>query len=156
MSTSTLPPIRSNVPVKAPSHDPAWMVQCAWSVLRLKRLQELTRDTISELESLPRPVDVEPEPEPAFAAPVESPPRLAPLNWRDPVVEALRACCEELRDASGMSGAHDDRAEHCKAVHDYMQQQSPTWSATFTRALAEYRRAAAVALEANFARQAVA
>lgn len=156
MSASTMPPIpaRSVAPVKAPSHDPSCVVQRAWSVLRLAPLQELIRVTIAELQTLPRPVPIDPGPE--GASPVAGPSSLTPTHQRDPVVEALRACCDELRDASGMSGAHDDRVEHCQAVRDYMQQHSPTWAATFTRALAEYRRTAAVALEASFARTAAA
>jgi hypothetical protein len=54
-----------------------------------------------------------------------------------------------------MSGAHRDRIEHCQSLRDYMQQHPHAWSAAFTRALDEYRRTAAVALEARFARTAV-
>ena len=69
--------------------------------------------------------------------------------------DALQICCEELREASGMSGAGSEHIEHCRAVREYMLQH-PTWSLAFTRALEDYRRTAAVALEANVARAAAA
>lgn len=143
-------PIRAAV-VKAPPHDPTCVVQRAWSVFRLERLQELISLTITDLQSLPRPEPIATEPE-GGTLHLPTP----HLFERDPVVEALRACCDELREASGMSGAHTDRAQHCQLMCDYMQQQPPAWSLIFTRALDEYRRAAAVALEASFARAAVA
>jgi hypothetical protein len=125
-------------------HDPAWLVQRAWSVLRLPRLQELIRATIADLQSLPPPGQLG----------RESTSATRPAC--DPVAEALRACCEELRDASGMPGAEADRADHCRAVRAYMQQEPLAWSETFVEALNGYRRAATRALERAFARAAAA
>jgi hypothetical protein len=128
------PPLAStSEPSELAYHDPAWLVQRAWSVYRLARLQELIRLTISDLHAISLP-DV-PSSQPAKAA-----------NG-DPVAEALRACCEELRDASGMLGAEEARAQHCRAVRDYMAQRSTEWADTFTHALHEYRKAASRRLE---------
>lgn len=121
-------------------HDPTWVIQCAWSVFRLARLQELIRLTIVDLQSLPRPEPPEDE-------------LAAHRLQRDPVAEALKACCEELRDASGMGGA--GRAQHCELVRAYMQQQPAAWSESFAEALDKYRRAATLALESAFARAAI-
>ena len=121
-------------------HDPTWVIQCAWSVFRLARLQELIRLTIVDLQSLPRPEPLDDE-------------LAAHRLQRDPVAEALKACCEELRDASGMGGA--GRAQHCELVRAYMQQQPAAWSESFAEALDKYRRAATLALESAFARAAI-
>jgi hypothetical protein len=120
-------------------HEPAWLVQCAWSEFRLPRLQELIRVTIRDLQTLPRPATIGSEP-------------VSARPEGDPVVEALRACCEELRDASGMPGAAADRARHCLAVRGYMVHQPAAWADAFTQALEEYRRAATLALEIAFGR----
>jgi hypothetical protein len=120
--------------------DPAWVVQRAWSVFPLPRLQELIRTTIVDLQSLPQPESLDREPVSATRPEC------------DPVAEALRACCEELRDASGMEGAEADRARHCKAVRVYIEQQPQAWSEAFTKALDGYRRAATSALEHAFTR----
>jgi len=115
-------------------------VQRAWSVFRLKRLQELIRLTISDLQSLPTSGHI----------PVDRTP--SDGSGADPVVEACRACCEELRWASGMDGAEADRARHCREVREHLASQPPGWSATFTEALNTYRRAATSALEMTFAK----
>lgn len=135
-SVATLPPV---APVPA-GHDPSWLIQRAWSVYRLPRLQELVRQTIADLGSRPPP-ELSNEPEAALHG-----------AERDPVVEALRACCEELREAAGTPGAETDRARHCLAVSDYIQGQPLAWGEAFTDALGKYRRAAASALEAAFSR----
>lgn len=171
-------PIRApDMAVKKPAHDPAWVVQRAWSMFRLPQLQELVELTIADLHQLPRPElprlelvapeELSPEllnpeliraellgPELVASAPTASP-ATANAAERDPVSDALSACCNELRDAAGITGARTDRIEHCQVVFDYMQQQPPTWSLAFTRALEEYRRAAAVALENTLARTTV-
>lgn len=64
----------------------------------------------------------------------------------DPVMEALRACSEELRDASGMAGSQVARAAHCTLVRHYTSQQPAAWGKTFTAALERYRHAACAAL----------
>ena len=133
----------STVPPEAVHHDPVWLVQRAWSEFRLPRLQQLVQTTIVDLCSLPPPglgID---------AAQADD-------TQRDPVAEALRACCEELRDASGMPGAEADRARHCREVRDYIVQQPMAWSDAFTEALQEYRKAAVSALESTFRKTAAA
>jgi len=157
MSASTSPPIPMDAPAKIPPpHDPSSVVQRAWSVLRLTRLQEVVQLTIVELQSLPRPEPIEPGP--AGASSLSKPSSVTQADWNErlPAVDALRACCDELREASGMSGAHSERIEHLRAVRQYMQQQPSAWSAAFRRALEEYRRAAAVALQTRVARAAAA
>jgi hypothetical protein len=124
----------------APYHDPVWVVQRAWSVFRLPRLQGLIQIIIADLKALPAPEVV-----------VRDLPEIDRVGC-DPVAEALRACCEELRDASGIPGAEADRARHCREVRDYIAHQPPAWSETFAEALQEYRKAAARALESAFGR----
>jgi hypothetical protein len=68
----------------------------------------------------------------------------------DPILEALRACSEELRDASGMPGSTVARTAHCQLVRRYISQQPPAWGDTFAAALDQYRRAACTALLAAF------
>jgi hypothetical protein len=121
-------------------HDPAWIVQRAWSTFRLPRLQELIRQTIADLHSL--------NPRELLGREVVVPEG----SDCDPVAEALKACCEELRDASGMAGAAAERATHCRTVRCYMEQQPAAWSETFEEALGKYRRAASRGLQAQFAR----
>lgn len=127
-----------------PYHDPVWVVQRAWSVFRLPRLQELVRLTIVDLQALPPPQLV-----------LRDFPRGDRVSC-DPVAEALRACCEELRDASGIAGAEADCDRHRREVRDYIARQPPAWSEMFAEALHEYRRAAARALETTFSKTAVA
>lgn len=135
-------------PLPGEYHDPAWLVRRAWSSYRLPGLQAVIRATIGELQELP-PGDVlgrdfaTPEPTPA--------PRLP-----DPILEALRACSEELRDASGMAGSNVARAAHCSQVRRYISQQPPVWGTTFASALDKYRRAACAALLAAFQQKSTA
>ena len=158
MSALTPIPTRAGVTPKPTPRDPAAVVQRAWSILRLTRLQELVRLTIAELESFPQPEPIELAPADASqpsrpSSPLPVPSKL--LSQTSPAEDALQICCEELREASGMSGAGSEHIEHCRAVREYMLQH-PTWSLAFTRALEDYRRTAAVALEANVARAAAA
>jgi hypothetical protein len=139
------PPVDAVKPPEAAFHDPAWLVQNAWSVFRLPRLQELIRQTIVELQALP-PLEL------AGYEPVGSESAGADRAGCDPAAEALRACCEELRDASGMPGADADRASHCQAVRDYMAQHPSAWSDAFSEALLQYRKAATRLLESTFNR----
>jgi hypothetical protein len=138
------PPVAAIKPTEAAFHDPAWLVQNAWSVFRLPRLQELIRLTIVELNALP-PLEL-------VGHELVNEPAVTGGAGCDPVAEALRACCEELRDASGMPGADVDRANHCQAVRDYMTQHPTAWSDTFAEALLQYRKAATRLLESTFNR----
>jgi hypothetical protein len=139
------PPVAAIKPPEDTFHDPAWLVQNAWSVFRLPRLQELIRLTIAELQSLP-PVEL------VGHELVGHESAGSDRAGCDPAAEALRACCEELRDASGMPGADVDRASHCQAVRDYMAQHPSGWSDAFSEALLQYRKAATRLLEATFNR----
>jgi hypothetical protein len=140
-------------PVVVPSpgeyHDPVWLVQRAWSSHRLVSLQAVIRTTIGELQAL-------------------APGDLLGKDWAwpelsarlpDPVIEALRACSEELRDASGIAGSQVAREAHCSLVRRYISQQPAAWGKTFAAALDQYRHAACRVLLAAFPqepRQAIA
>lgn len=142
-AAKSVPDERMVVTTQPPStefHDPAWMVRRAWSDYRLPRLQEIVQGIIAHLQAVPA--------HELLGRELSNP----DLTARDPVAEALRACCEELRDASGMTGAETDRARHCGEVRSYIQGQPVEWSNTFSEALNEYRRAATRALEAVFGR----
>lgn len=124
--------------------NPACVVQRGWSIFRLRRLQELVGLTIDALHALP--------PSELLGRDVESAGRVA----CDPVAEALRACCEELRDECGIVGAAADRTRHCSLVRGYIEQQPALWSETFAEALDKYRQAAARSLQSVFASHATA
>lgn len=124
-------------------HDPVWLVQRAWSEFRLQRLQQLIQLIIVDLQALPPP---------ELAAASVAPPTSA---GRDPAAEALRACCDELREASGMPGAEADRARHWREMRDYSAQQPAEWSEAFAEAMVEYRKAAVSALQSTFRKSAV-
>lgn len=121
-------------------HDPSWLIQRAWSVFRLPRLQELINATIAELRVGPCPGLSQVEGE--GARPVGP----------DPTSEALRVCCDELRAASGIPGAEAESAQHVALVRRYMREEPLDWSQTFARALETYRQTAAQSVERAFAR----
>jgi hypothetical protein len=74
-----------------------------------------------------------------------SPPEIAsPLP--DPLSEALCACSEELREASGIAGAGVALTAQCNLVRGYVSQQPAAWEKTFGAALDGYRHAACAAL----------
>lgn len=125
-------------------HDPAWLVRRAWSSYRLTGLQAMIRTTIGKLQALPRGDLLSSELGKTWT-PGERAGRLP-----DPVQEALRACSEELRDASGMAGSSVARAAHCSLVRRYISQQPPIWGTAFAAALDNYRHAACAALLATF------
>lgn len=127
-------------------HDPAWLVRRAWSSYRLAGLQAVIRTTIGELQELPAD-DVLSSEQPKDDCTPRAP---------DPIQEALRACSEELRDASGMAGSNVARAAHCSLVRRYISQQPPAWGTTFSAALDQYRRAACTALLAAFEQKSTA
>jgi hypothetical protein len=127
-------------PVPAAYHDPVWLVQRAWSSHRLPGLQALIRATITQLQAL-APTDL--------LGKDWSPGRAARLP--DPVIEALRACSEELRDACGIAGSGVARVAHCSLVRRYTSQQPATWGDTFSAALDKYRHAACGLLLEAFA-----
>lgn len=139
LSAEALRPVPGTLSL-AGYHDPAWLVRRAWSSHRLARLQAVIRTTIGELQELPAGALVEDR--------LPAAERTARLP--DPVLEALRACSEELRDASGMAGSQVARAAHCNLVRRYIAQQPPAWAELFTAALDKYRRAACAALLAAF------
>ena len=119
-------------------HDPAWLVQRAWSAYRLPRLQAMVRTIIGELQAI-APGDV--------LGADESRPALTPC-LPDPVSEALRACSEELRDACAIAGSQVARAAHCSLVRGYISEQPASWEQAFGAALDKYRHAACAALQA--------
>lgn len=123
---------------KRGTQDPSWVIQRGWSVFRLPRLQELITSSIAELRSEPRPA-------------LSCEQGFRPSS-PDPTAEALRACCDELREASGIPGAEAVRAQHVKVIRRYMREESLDWSEAFGHALDTYRQAAAQAVERTFAR----
>ena len=134
-----------SVAPKRGSQDPSWLIQCAWSVFRLPRLQELVVSTIAELRVEP---SAQPLPQALTFVPKQGEPAASP----DPAAEAFRVCCEELREASGMPGADTVRAQHVAVIRRYMREESLDWSEAFGHALDAYRQAAAQAVERTFAR----
>jgi hypothetical protein len=128
--------IGTSTRVQTAGTDPARAIQLAWSVYRLPELHELMLLAIAELRAV---------------VPGELLGReLSDLDLSEcsPVAEALEACCAELREESGMPLAETDRQGHCERVRSYIEQQPPAWVATFNEALAKYRSAAAVTLQA--------
>jgi hypothetical protein len=116
-------------------HNPTWLVERAWSSLRLPALQRVIELTISDLKRID-PVPIE---------------RCGDASL-DARGEALKACCAELRHASAMIDAEADRATHCEHVRLHIAKQRDNWGEDFSLALVEYRRAASVALQASFAK----
>jgi hypothetical protein len=135
LSVPTVPP----PPARRASHDPSWVIQRAWSVFRLPRLQELIVAAIAELRYEPR---LELAGEQHSVRP----------SGPDPAAEALRVCCDELREASGMAGADAERAQHVATIHRYMREEPVDWSEAFAHALEAYRTAAAQVVERALAR----
>ncbi|MEY2935769.1 MAG: hypothetical protein RL033_6518 [Pseudomonadota bacterium] len=121
-------------------HDPTWLVQRAWSQFRLPKLQSLIELTIHDLERL--------EPEDMVAASGDP---AGASGAGSPVGEALQACIEELREASGMTDAGARRAAHRERVLHFAAREPVAWSDAFDRALGNYRRAASTALQTSFA-----
>jgi hypothetical protein len=141
LSSASLELPKRDAPSATKYHDPVWLVRRAWSAHRLPQLQAIVRQAIEKLQTL-APADLlgmdwvpprrnTPAPGPALAARVP-----------DPIMEALRACCAELRDASGMAGSEVARAAHCDLVRLYISQQSEGWQTTFSAALDKYRHVA--------------
>jgi hypothetical protein len=131
-------------PLVAGYRDPVWMVHRAWSEFRLDRLQELITLAIAELHSV--------TPSELLGRELSALEQSALAQSQcDPIAEALKACCEELRDASGMVDAQIERATHCETVRRYIEQQPAAWSEAFAEALDKYRRAASQALQGVFA-----
>ena len=141
LSSATLELPKPYVPSATKYHDPVWLVRRAWSAHRLPELQAIVRQTIEKLQALaPAELPEGDELAPRRTTPAPGPAILAPDP--DPILEALRACSEELRDASGVAGSEVARAAHCDLVRLYISQQSAGWQTTFTAALDKYRHEA--------------
>ena len=121
-------------------HKPTWLVQRAWSAFRLPALQDLVEVTIADLQRH--------QPRDAVDAGACGGHILAVGS---PAQEALQACIEELRDASGMASAAERRAAHCERVRYHMAQEPSAWTEAFVAALEEYRHEASLALQRSFA-----
>jgi len=121
-------------------HDPAWLVQRAWSAFRLAALQDLVEKIIADLQRL------------ELGDALDAGPSGLDLRAAgSPVQEALRACIEELRDASGMASAAEHRAAHCEQVRRYLAHEPSAWAEAFGAALDRYRHEASFALQRSFA-----
>ncbi|HWO14517.1 MAG TPA: hypothetical protein VNN80_33665 [Polyangiaceae bacterium] len=132
----------SSAAPKRGSQDPSWIIQRAWSVFRLHRLQELIIGAIAELRLTPHPELS------GLQEQTERP------KGPDAAAEAWQACCDELLDACGIPGADTVRAHHVAMVRRYMREESSGWSTVFAQALGTYRQAAAKAVERTLARAA--
>lgn len=138
LSSATLELPKPYIPSATKYHDPVWLVRRAWSAHRLPELQAIVRQTIEQLRTL-APADL-PDLPPRRTTPAPGPTLLA--EDPDPILEALRACSEELRDASGVAGSEVARAAHCDLVRLYISQQAAGWQTTFSAALDKYRHEA--------------
>ncbi len=119
--------------------DPKHVVQRAWSVLRLNRLQQLIVVTIAELRGL------------APAGLMGRDLAAREGEGDDPLTAALEACCVELEEAGGIDGADAERERRCGIVRSLIAEQPLSWTRLFMEALDNYRRRASRSLSAAFA-----
>lgn len=112
-------------------HDPVWLIDCAWSRLRLSPLQTLVGEVIADLRDL-RESDRSP-------ADLEG-------GDRDPAVEALEACRAELREACAMRGADTELERYSGVIRGYASARPAAWRTAFEASFDYYRRAASHAL----------
>jgi hypothetical protein len=120
-------------------HNPVWLIECAWSRLRLPALQQRVDQTIAALRD--RDAD---HADDALESDSEG---------RDPVADALEACVAELREACGMGGAEAELARYGGVIRGYKVEQSTAWQAAFAAALLQHRHAASRLLEASLSVQ---
>jgi hypothetical protein len=116
--------------------DPAATVRRAWSMLRLTALQAIVNETIVGLQRL--------EPSELLGRPLSG---LDQQLESNPIVAALEACSEELREESGMTDSHESRLLQSRRVRASMLEQPVAWTATFQEAFEKYRLAAGRALD---------
>lgn len=117
-------------------HDPAAAVRRAWNTMRLSALQAMVNETIAGLQQL--------EPAELLGRPLSTMEQQPESN---PIRAALQACSEELRDESGMAGAHELRLLHSQLVRECMLDQPLEWTEAFREAFEKYRVAAGDALD---------
>lgn len=117
-------------------HDPAAAVRRAWNTMRLTALQAMVNETIVSLQRL--------EPAELLGRPLST---LDQQPESNPIRAALQACSEELRDESGMAGAHELRVLHSRLVRECMLDQPMEWTETFREAFQKYRLAAGSAID---------
>lgn len=116
--------------------DPVAAVRRAWNTMRLTALQAMVSETIAALHQL--------EPSELLGRP------LSPLEEQaesNPIQAALAACSEELREESGMAGAHELRLVQSQLVRECMLEQPQEWTETFREAFEKYRLAAGSAID---------
>ncbi len=112
--------------------DPVWLIDRAWSRLRLSPLQILVGKVIADLsrdllESERSHFDLE-------------------VGVRDPDVDALEACRAELREACAMQGADAELERYSGVIRGYASARPAAWRTAFEAAFDQYRRAASHAL----------
>jgi hypothetical protein len=117
-------------------HDPAAAVRRAWNTMRLNALQAMVNETILRLQQL--------EPAELLGRPLST---LEQQLESNPIRAALQACSEELRDESGMAGAHELRLLHSQLVRERMLDQPLEWTETFREAFEKYRLVAGHAID---------
>jgi hypothetical protein len=123
--------------------DPVWLIECAWSRLRLSALQKLVGKVSADLSSVLRASERPP------AADLEA-------GGRDPAVEALAACRAELKEACAMRGADAELERYSGVIRDYARTRPSAWRTAFEAGFDQYRRAASQALSRALASPTVA
>jgi hypothetical protein len=107
----------------------------AWDEYRLDAIRSAVGETIVLLQQS--------DPRDVLGRDFATPEAAAPAS--DPVGHARDACCDELRDASGMP---DDAGRADRKVSIY-RQRAPQWSASYDLALDKYREVASQALKTS-------
>jgi hypothetical protein len=123
-------------------HDPAWLVQCAWSEFRLAKLQEMVKATITDLEQIGTSQLLGRD--------------LAGLDTQfpeNPVTEAVAACSHELRYESGVPDALASWIAHRELIDRCFACRPALWRTTFEEALQQCRREASQQLQTRIARE---
>lgn len=110
---------------------PTLVLQQAWSVLRLVKLQELVNTTIAQLERV--------DPFALLGRELSNQER---TFSNSPMEQALAACIEELRCESGIRSVTASPPVRSAVAE-------PAWSAAYDEALGRYRRMATQLLRAS-------
>lgn len=111
------------------------IVRRAWNEYRLDAIRSAVGETIAILQQS--------DPREVLGSDFDASEDTHPLT--SPVGHARDACCDELRDASGMP----DEAGRADRKMSIFRQRAPQWSASYDVALDRYRQAASHALKSS-------
>lgn len=114
-----------------PQHEIATLLRLAWSEIRLERIRRTVAETIASLQSLPASHFLGRE----LAAEELSGFRI------DPVQQAVRDCCNELLEGSGLE----------REGLELKPDADPSWTDLYAAALSACRRSATSTLRSSFA-----